>query len=235
MFSMAMFYNCTSQIRIMAKVIIVGTSHISKESVNEATDTILREKPDCVALELDPERFAALMQKRRERASLRNPTYFVLNTLQTYLGGKTGVLPGSEMLASIRAARETKAKIALIDMDISEIMGRLDEISRWQKLKLFFKLLVGLIPLPGQKDFDLSKVPEEKIIDEALRYMKKEMPLIYRIMITDRNEYMANWVRQLSKDYRKVVVVVGAGHKKGLEKLLRKPSKGRLKVKLNKR
>jgi len=206
----------------MAKIIIVGTSHISKESINEATDVILHEMPDCVALELDPERFAALMQKKREKASIRNPTYFLLNNLQTYLGGKTGVLPGSEMVAAIKAARAVGSKIALIDMDISEIMGRLGEISRWQKIKLFFKLLVGLIPLPGQKDFDLSKVPQEKVIDEALRYMRRDMPMIYRILITDRNEYMANWIRQLRKNHKKIVVVVGAGHRKGLEKLLKK-------------
>jgi len=206
----------------MAEIIIVGTSHISQDSVNAARDTILEEKPDCVALELDPERFAALLQRRREKASLRNPTYFVLNTLQTYLGGKTGVLPGSEMVASINAARAVGAKIALIDMDIAEIMGRLGEISRWQKVKLFFKLLVGLIPFPGQKDFDLAKVPEEKIIDEALSYMKKEMPMIYKILITDRNRYMAGWVSQLSKTNRKLVVVVGAGHRKGLERLLKR-------------
>lgn len=209
----------------MAKVIIVGTSHISKESVEAAHNVIFYERPDCVALELDPERFAALMQKKRERASIRNPTFFILNTLQTYLGGKTGVLPGSEMLAAIKAARETKAKIALIDMDISEIMGRLGEISRWQKIKLFLKLLAGLIPLPGQKDFDLSKVPEEKLIDEALGYMRKDMPLIYKILISDRNKYMAGWVRQLAKSNKKIVVVVGAGHKKGLEKLLKMPLK----------
>ena len=212
----------------MGKVIIVGTSHISRESVNEAIDTILREKPDCVALELDPERFVALQQKKREKASIRNPTYFILNNLQTYLGGKTGVLPGSEMLAAIRAARSVGSRIVLIDMDISEIMGRLGEISRWQKLKLFAKLLVGLIPLPGQKDFDLNSVPQDKIIDEALRYMKRDRPLSYKILIADRNTNMAGWIRQLSKEYKKVVVVVGAGHKKGLEKLLkRKPLKSR--------
>lgn len=216
----------------MAKVIIVGTSHISKDSINEAHEVILREKPDCVALELDPERFAALMQKKRERASIRNPTYFILNNLQTYLGGKTGVLPGSEMTAAIRAAREMNSKIALIDMDISEIMGRLGEISRWQKIKLFFKLVVGMVPLPGQKDFDLSKVPQEKVIDEALDYMRRDMPMIYRILITDRNKYMAGWIRQLAKKHKKIVVVVGAGHKKGLEKLLKKktplkPKKGK--------
>jgi pheromone shutdown protein TraB len=79
-----------------------------------------------------------------------------------------------------------------------------------------------MIPFPGQKDFDLSKVPEEKMIDEALSYMRKEMPMIYRILITDRNKYMAIWIRQLAKKHKKIVVVVGAGHRKGLEKLLKR-------------
>lgn len=212
----------------MAKVTIVGTSHISPESIKEARDTILKEKPDCVALELDPERFAALMERRREKASIRNPTYFVLNTLQTHLGAKTGVLPGSEMLAAIKAARQVRSKIALIDMDISEIMGSLGEIGWWQKFKLVFKLLVGLIPFPGQKKFDLSKVPAEQVIDEALSYMRREMPMIYKILITRRNKYMVGWIRELSKKHKNIVVVVGAGHKKGLQKLLkRKPKKRR--------
>ena len=206
----------------MSKVIIIGTSHISPESMRAARDVILKEKPDCVALELDPERFAALVQRRRERPSVRNPTYFILNTLQNYLAAKTGVLPGSEMLAAIKAAKEVKAKIALIDMDISEVMGRLGEISFLEKFKLIFKLLFGLVPLPGQKHFDISKVPAEKMISEALSYMRCEMPTIYKILITDRNKYMAGWIKKLAGRHKKIVVVVGAGHKKGLERLLKK-------------
>jgi pheromone shutdown-related protein TraB len=212
----------------MARITIVGTSHIAPASIEAAKKTILRLKPDCVAIELDPERYAALKSKRREKASLRNPMYFVLNNLQTHLGHRTGMLPGSEMLTAVETARSVNARIVLIDMDIAEIMGRLGAISRWEKFKLVFKLLMGMIPWPGNEEIDLEKVPPERVIEQALNWMHKELPDIYNVLITDRNAYMADWVRELSKQYKNIVVVVGAGHKHGLERLLRqKPKKVR--------
>jgi pheromone shutdown protein TraB len=209
----------------MTRVTIVGTSHIAPASIESAKKTILRLKPDCVAIELDPERYAALKSKRREKASLRNPMYFVLNNLQTHLGHRTGMLPGSEMLTAVETARSVNARIVLIDMDIAEIMGRLGAISRWEKFKLVFKLLVGMIPWPGNEVIDLKKVPPERVIEQALSWMHKELPDIYKVLITDRNAYMADWVRELSKQYKNIVVVVGAGHRHGLEKLLKQKPK----------
>jgi len=208
----------------MARITIVGTSHIAPASMEAARRTILRLKPDCVAIELDPERYAVLKSKRREKASIRNPMYFVLNSLQTNLGHRTGMLPGSEMLAAVDTARSVKARIVLIDMDIAEIMGRLGAISRWEKFKLVFKLLVGMIPWPGHEDVDLEKVPPERMIEQALNWMHINLPAIYKVLITDRNIYMASWIRELSKQYKNIVVVVGAGHKRGLEKLLKRKS-----------
>ena len=209
----------------MTRVTIVGTSHIAPASIEAAKKTIIRLKPDCVAIELDPERYAALKSKRREKASLRNPMYFVLNNLQTHLGHRTGMLPGSEMLTAVETARSVNARIVLIDMDIAEIMGRLGAISRWEKFKLVFKLLVGMIPWPGNEEINLEKVPPERVIEQALSWMHRELPDIYNVLITDRNAYMADWVRELSKQYKNIVVVVGAGHRHGLEKLLKQKPK----------
>lgn len=204
-----------------SKITIVGTSHISPDSVKKAREVILREKPQCVAIELDPQRYEFLKSNVKVRASIRNPMYFVLNNMQTWLGEKTGVIPGSEMLAAIDAGKDVKSKIVLIDMDIAEIMGKFGEIGSWEKFKLVFKLLLSFIPWPGTKQIDVSKVPDEKLVKEALRQLKREMPQIHKILITERNKYMAAWIKQLSKKYKKVVVVVGIGHKEGLKKLLK--------------
>jgi len=212
----------------MAIVRIVGTSHIAPASIEAAKSTILKFRPDCVAIELDPERWAALHQKQSSRPSIRNPTFFILNFIQTNLGMRTGVMPGSEMLAAVEAARQVKAQIVLIDMPIAEIMGRLSAISVWERAKLIFKLVVGMIPWPWREELDLSKVPPERAIEEALSWMKHNLPALYKVMITDRNEYMAHWIRELGKGHKRIVAVVGAGHKKGLERLLRnKSSKSR--------
>ncbi len=203
-----------------AKVTIVGTSHIAPASIEAARRTILRLRPDCVALELDPERWAALSSNMTRRPPLRNPMYWLLNRIQTSLGSRTGMMPGSEMLAAVDAARKVGARIVLIDMPITEVMRRLSAISLWERLKLFFRLLSGLVAWPDE-DIDLTKAPPDRTIDEALGWMRKELPAFHRVLITDRNDYMAAWIRELSRQHKRMVVVAGAGHRKGLEKLLR--------------
>ena len=62
---------------------------------------------------------------------------------------------------------------------------------------------------------------EEKVIEEELKYMKKEMPEFYKVLITDRNKYMYLWIKKLMLNFDKIIVVVGAGHKKDLEKMIK--------------
>ena len=208
-----------------ARVKIIGTSHVAPASIEAARNTILKTRPDCVALELDPERWTALHMHSNEKPSLRNPMYWLLNRIQTHLGVRTGVMPGSEMLAAVEAARMVNARIVLIDMPIAEIMKRLSSISLWERLKLVLRLISGMLSWPSEDELDLTKAPPERVIEEALRWMKRKLPAIYKVLITDRNTYMAAWIRELSRQHRKIVVVVGAGHRRGLEQLLKR--KGR--------
>lgn len=207
---------------MQARVRIVGTSHVAPASIEAARNTILRTKPDCVALELDPERWAALHSYSKQKPSIRNPMYWLLNRIQTHLGARTGMMPGSEMLAAVEAARQVNARIVLIDMPIAEIMNRLSSINFWERLKLVLRLLSGLVSWPSAEELDLSKAPPERVIEEALRWMKRKLPAIYKVLITDRNTYMAAWIRELSRQHKRIVVVVGAGHRHGLEALLKR-------------
>ena len=47
------------------EIILVGTAHISKESVHLVRAVIERDKPDCVCVELDERRYETLSQQRR--------------------------------------------------------------------------------------------------------------------------------------------------------------------------
>ena len=74
----------------------------------------------------------------------------------------------------------------------------------------------------GLEEFDLRKVPEQQVIVKIIGQMKKQYPSIYKTIISDRDKYM---VRQLVKLMRenpekKILAIVGAGHKEGMEKLL---------------
>lgn len=204
----------------MTKITIIGTSHISPLSLKKVTDTIEKEKPDCVAIELDPKRYYALKQGQSKVSLGMGLTIWFFSWLQKKLAEKTGIMPGSEMLAAIDSARKVNARIVLIDMDILDVIEKLRRISFIVKLKLFFKIFIGFFSFKRVK-FDLKKVPEEKIIKETLKYLNKEFPELYKILVRDRNIYMAKWVKKLSRDYKKIIVVVGAGHKIGLKKLLK--------------
>ena len=41
-------------------ITLIGTAHISKESIDEVTNFIREHKPECVAIELDDQRLASL-------------------------------------------------------------------------------------------------------------------------------------------------------------------------------
>lgn len=195
---------------------IIGTSHISKKSIEKVRKTIEKEKPDCVAVELCPKRYYAMLSKKQEISLRYGLTVFLFSWLQKKLGERLGILPGSEMLEAIKTARKVNSKIVLIDMDILRIVNKMKKVSLKEKLKLIFSLFSA---------FRFKKIsieePEEKIVEEILKLMKKEFPEFYKVLVKDRNLYMYNWIKKLQKDFKKIIVVVGLGHKKDLEKLLR--------------
>ncbi len=203
---------------------IIGTSHIAKESIETVKRIIYEEKPDCVAIELDPKRFYALTHSRqsgeKRKLGLRyGVTIYLFGWLQQRLGKMVGVFPGSEMLAAIESAKSVNAKIVLIDKDIEDTFMGIMAVPLREKLKLF----LGIFAAPFSREkIDLKKVPEESTIEEAIRYMRKGLPGFYKALIGDRNKYMAAWIKKLEGEFDNIVVVVGAGHKKELEKMIRK-------------
>lgn len=207
---------------ILMPVKIIGTSHIAKESTEEVKRTIKREKPDCVAIELDPKRYYALIQspEQKRKIGLRyGLTIWLFGWLQQKLGKAVGVFPGSEMLAAIESAKNVGAKIVLIDRDIEETFRAIMAIPLREKLKLFF----GIFALPFSREkVDLRKVPEERVIADAMRYMKKELPGFYKVLVGDRNKCVAEWIKKLETEFSNIVVVVGAGHRKDLERMVGK-------------
>ena len=85
--------------------VLVGTAHISRESVDLVREVIEKEEPDCVCIELDPRRYQALSQPQRfESLDLKQVIRskqlatlmfnLVLASYQKYLGLQLGVQPG---------------------------------------------------------------------------------------------------------------------------------------------
>ncbi len=208
-------------------LIIIGTSHISVESIEEVAKAIHQLKPDIIALELDLKRFKRLTSKARYRLKLSDigQKGFLINLigsyLERYLGKKVGVMPGAEMKKAIYLAKEYNIKIALIDQDIAVTLKNLKEkFSSREKLRLIKNIVIA--PFSARKiKIDLRKVPEQKLINQLTLQVKKDYPSIYEVLIEERNKIMAARLIKLMHENKRVLAVVGAGHVSGMEKIIK--------------
>ena len=87
-------------------IILLGTSHISPESMKSIRETIQKEEPNCVAVELDRMRYVAMTSKK----GTKPPGMFlkIISWMQKELGKMTGISPGEEMMEAVRFSRRKK-------------------------------------------------------------------------------------------------------------------------------
>jgi len=209
---------------------IIGTSHISKQSVKEVESTIITIKPKIVALELDKNRFQALLTKKQEKLKLKHLRTIGLKGflfgiiaayLQKKLGKIVGMKPGSEMKKAIILAKKMKIKLALIDQDIQITLKKLSKrITMKEKLRFLKEIILS--PFSKEKiKIDLKKVPEKKLIKKLTSKLKKDYPSLYLTLVKERNIIMAKNLNKLMQDYKLVLAIVGAGHEEDIIKIIK--------------
>ncbi len=208
--------------QVFRNLILIGTSHIAKQSVKEVEETIIKEKPEVVALELDKGRFYALVNEIKGRIGFKDVKnigfkgYVFAKAgefVERKLGGKVGINPGDEMLKAAKIASREKCKIALIDQKIEITLKNFSKEITWkEKFRFFVDILKGIFSKKHRISFDLSKVPKKEMIVKMLEYVKERYPNLYKVLVEDRNKYMAKKLFKLMQNYSKIVAVVGAGH-----------------------
>ncbi|MFH1364647.1 MAG: TraB/GumN family protein, partial [Candidatus Aenigmatarchaeota archaeon] len=199
----------------MTKIVFVPTSHVASQSVRNVKEAIEKEKPDCVAVELDVNRLMSFKQKQgSNRDAIKNIgvttflIYWIMKKLQDWLGKKTGILPGSEMVMAINAAHEKGIKVALIDQDINITFIKMQKMPLSEKLKLIWFLIKGMtIGLVASKigkgeTVDLSKLPPKDLINQAMLVLKNDFPHLYKILVTDRNKVMVKNIKHLQTKFK---------------------------------
>ena len=99
----------------MSNIYVLGTPHISIESIKEVKSTFKEFNPDIIALELDPLRFQALLARKQKRSITKEIQFFgikgflltlVLGYIEKKLGQKVKIKPGTEMLTAIKLAKQ---------------------------------------------------------------------------------------------------------------------------------
>lgn len=202
-------------------ITVRGTSHIASGDLAAIRERIADEDPDVVAVELDPARLQALLGGQ-QGGSVRNPFLLLLKALQDWLGSRTGVAPGSDMLAAFRAAEAHGIDVALIDQDIAVTLQRFRGVPLLEKVKFVGFLLLSPL-LMETPDVDLETVPDEALVADLLVRLHISFPEMYRVLVEERNRVMAQRLWALDQEYGDVLAFVGAGHVEGIRELLDLP------------
>ena len=212
------------------EVLLVGTAHISQESVDLVRGVIEHAQPDSVCVELDERRFQALSQRRKwESTDLREIIRkrqlstllinFMLASYQKRLGGKLGVMPGSELLEATRVAEKLDIPVELCDRDVRITLRRAwGALSFWKKLQLLSGVATSVFDAPEVSEEELRRIRQKDVLTELMEELGRAMPAVKRVLIDERDDYLAEMIRTV--EGQRVVAVVGAGHVQGMKAAL---------------
>jgi pheromone shutdown-related protein TraB len=218
--------------------VVLGTAHVSLSSV-EAVDALLaHEHFDAVAVELcdsraqsmrDPEAFKQmdLFKVIRQGKAGMVAASLVLSTFQKRLADQSGIQPGAEMKAAMDGADARGLPLWLIDREVGTTLKRAWHIvGLWQRFGLLGGLLASVFEREHIEQAEIEKLKQGDLLESAFSEFASESKPLYQSLIGERDAFMAARVREeatrsATSEPRRVLVVIGAGHLKGLCTLLR--------------
>ena len=230
------------------EILLIGTAHVSQQSVDLIKEVIDTEKPDTVCVELCPSRYQTISQQDRwqnmdiikvikEKKTFLLLSNLILAAFQKRIAAKLDVRPGQEMIQAMESANAVGAKIHLADRDIRITLSRTwRQMSLWTRLKLIFQLILSLGEMDEISAEDVEQMKQQDVLETILSEVGRSMPTLRHALIDERDQYLTAKIR--TAPGRKIIAAVGAGHVPGilrnwnqpidLAPLETMPAKGRL-------
>ncbi|MGB2267935.1 MAG: TraB/GumN family protein [Candidatus Poseidoniaceae archaeon] len=209
---------------------LLGTAHVATASVEAVREQIESYQPKVVGVELCQTRHDALVEGRRlDKEGLRRvikegkaPMVLIqamLSAEQRRLGLNEGQEPGAELLAAVETAKTAGLEVALVDRDIQVTMRRAWRKMKWrERFRLLFSLFGDDEEL--EEDFDLDELlSDSDLLSTMMEDLKEFSPGAGEALIDERDRFIAEKIME-SKTEEKMLVVVGAGHLRGIERAL---------------
>lgn len=211
------------------EIILLGTAHVSQDSIDEANTLIEEEKPDRVGIELDDGRYENLknpenwrnidiskvLKEKRGWVLLAN---LALGSFQKRMGAGVGVKPGDELKAAADKAESLNIPIELIDRPIQTTLRRAwAKNSFWGKCKLLSVLVSAIFDKEEISSEEVENLKNSSEMDQMMGELADYLPGVKTVLIDERDQYLASKIWQ-SFDHggNKILAVVGAGHLPGI-------------------
>lgn len=218
------------------RIILVGTAHVSAESMEEVERAVENEAPDHLCVEMDEMRLKNLEENRRWSAAnlkdvLRRRQGFMLManlalaSFQRRIGADTGVPPGSEMRAAVKTARERGIPFTCADRSIQVTLTRAWRKSGlWTKIKLISSLMASVLSSESVSADEIEGLKESNAMQNMMEELADYLPSVKGVLIDERDRYLAaNIIRAPGET---VLAVVGAAHVPGIIERIRAMAAG---------
>ncbi|MHB8987170.1 MAG: TraB/GumN family protein [Desulfobulbia bacterium] len=220
------------------EIFLIGTAHISKESVDLVRQVIAKERPDCVCVELDEKRYEALAKRKtwelldlREIIRKKQLSTLLINMIlasyQKRLGDQMGVKPGTELLEAVQEAEKYGIPVALCDRDVRVTLRRAwQSTSFWRKNYLLASILTSMFEETEITEDKLRELKESDVLSELLSELGQAMPELKQVLIDERDTFLAEKIK--GAEGKRLVAVVGAGHVAGIKTALGEDRSGQM-------
>jgi pheromone shutdown-related protein TraB len=209
---------------------LIGTAHVSRASADAVRELAASGAFDAIAVELCQARYDALTAERkwtdldlyrvlRDRKAGLVMANLALSAYQRRIAEQFGIEPGAEMRAAAVAAKENNLPLQLVDRDLATTLRRSYASVPWYKrIYLMTGLAVGMVSSDEIDEESIEKLKEGDILESTFTEFAEHSPQLYEALISERDRYMAARLRQENAGAagRKVLVVIGAGHMKGM-------------------
>ena len=240
----------TPESKIPVEITLIGTAHVSRESINEVSGIIRDEKPDLICVELDEGRYASITQKEnweslnmvkvfKEGKGFLLMANLVLSGFQRRMGAELGVKPGEEMKIALDTAKELGIPYALCDREVQLTLRRAwAGCGLWSKSKLLASLLSSAFTTEKLSAQEIEDLKNRNELDGMMNELASYLPEVKETLIDERDKYLAAKIWSSTREQvirkntpserpaKQVVAVVGAGHMQGIKNHLEKIASG---------
>lgn len=211
---------------------ILGTAHVSSESVELVRNQIEEWGPDLIAVELCPSRMAALTEPEsldsedllkiiKEGRSAMILLQSALAAQQRRMGISSGERPGAELLAAVNAAEESDIPVEMIDRDVVITLRR-----AWKKMGMIekWRILNALLWEEDDEEVSIDEVlGDSDLLSSMMEEARELAPRAGEVLIDERDSFLAGRIQQI-RGKGKVLAVIGAGHLSGVVQNLGEPA-----------
>lgn len=208
------------------EISLIGTAHVSAESVREVEEEIQNQNPERICVEIDENRYKSLkndvkwkdmdlFKAIREKKGFLLLANLVLGSFQKRIGMDLGYRPGEEMASAVAIAQEKGIPFTFSDRPVEITLRRVWGLCGiFQKMKLLAAMLSSLFVDEKVSEEDIENLKSRSVMEGMMKELADYLPNAKGVLIDERDRFLASSIFGTTE--KKVVAVVGAGHCPGI-------------------